>query len=105
MFELSPSRVVLNPFTVFPAVTINSPQTTSFASERPVTVIDATTAYAAAKLEIVFQISDNAIIHRAKPAIPNVSTKWAHALASRFPELTSKSDAELDDIVRRMRKR
>jgi hypothetical protein len=97
---------MLNPFTIFPNVIVDASQTASIGGRGPaVTVFDSTTAAAAARLEIMLQLSDEVILHRGKPAKPDATTKWAHALQSKFPELTNKSDAELGDIVRHMRER
>lgn len=96
---------MLNPFMIYPNVTMNSSQTVSFGSSGPaVTVVDAA-AVATARLEIMVRLPDEAILHKAKPAKPDAVKKWAHALESKFPELTNKSDAELSAIIRRMRER
>lgn len=96
----------LNRFLIYQNVTINASQTASFGSSEPaITVVEATAAAAAARLEIMIHLPDQAILRKGKPAKGNATKKWAHALELRFPELTNKSDAELSATIRHMRER
>jgi hypothetical protein len=96
----------LNRYVIYQNVTINASQTTSFGSSGlAVTVIDATAAAPVTRLEILVHLPDQAILRKGKPAKHDATEKWAHALESKFPELTNKSDAELSATIRHMRER
>lgn len=96
----------LNRYIIYQNVTINASQTASFGSSEPaITVVDTTVVAAATKLDMMVRLPDQAILRKGKPAIHGASEKWAHALASRFPELTNKSDAELSATIKHMRER
>lgn len=51
----------------------------------------------------ITSLPEAAILHKAKPAIPEANQKWSHALASEFPELANKSDEDLNAAIKHMR--
>lgn len=104
MFELSLIGLALDVYTIYANLTIKASQTMSVEnSENGIIMIGAATG--ATKLEIALPLSEQAILHKGKPAKANATKKWAHALDSEFPELTNKSDSELTAAIRRLRAR
>lgn len=94
----------LNRYVIYPIVTVDTSGTVSFRSNDTAITFDSAGAVAT-RLEIMIHLPEQAILHKGKPAKPDATRKWAHALESKFPELTDKSDAELGAIIRRMRER
>jgi len=78
----------------------------SYALEESYTLLDlTTTATGITKLQVTMPLPVQAILREAKPAKPDAVKKWAHALASDFPELANKSDKEIEEAISRLRAR
>ncbi len=91
---------------IYRNVTINASQTVSFGtSGTSIAHVEATATSAPTRIEIMVHLPEQAILHKGKPAKHDATKKWAHALESKFPELTNKSDAELSATIRHMRER
>jgi len=85
---------------------VTSSSGASFAFEESYTLLNlTTTATGATRLQVIMPLPAQAILRKAKPAKPDAARKWAHALASDFPELANRSDKELEEAISRLRAR